>query len=449
MKVQDGYEQNYWRRVDISNLGVPIQHEQKDSPESLSPKVSAMQYELHVIRDVESGWPTMQGYLHQFDGESNAAFAARAAIPCWTDVLNPVVDGAIGKMFRVAPELVANERVLELWDDIDNAGTNGFVFIERVARDAAIAGQSFIYVDYPPVEGNPTRGQRQSAGVRPYFVNIPLDNVTNFDYEVRGGRTLLTLFVWREVVYEREGFKQNAIVQYRVLRQSEGVVTYEVWRKGANEKIVLYQEPEVIVGVAEIPVISVNFREVGYLESRPLFMELGYSCLDYYLVTSDMRHAHHMTSYPTLVVTGVDPTELSKVRVGANAALALPDPNAKAEYKAGDGKGVELGLEIRKAIRSEMGLMGLAFVEDEQTMAQETARAKSIDASIDDAFVNSLSQEIETSVNKALQYLTQFEDTEEATLTMSSRLPIEDEVEPVLDDSAGPEDRITPAVTAP
>ncbi len=394
----------------------------ENSPATLTPDLQEMQYELDFVRAVAKGWPHVaERFLKPFGAEAQADFKARQARPNFSDFLNPVAEAATGRLFRNEPELTPSSgRAAEIWNNIDGRGTSGSVWLRNLTRDALIAGQAFILVDYPQVTEPLTRGQRYQQNLQSYWCSVTLDQVTNFDFTVINGQTLLTLFVFKEWVDERVDFKVTMVEQWRVLRlQPDGSVTFELWRRatGIKGEPVLYQPPQPVVGAETIPVVSVNLRPQGFFKSRPVFIELAQQTVDYYLTTSDMSRAHEMSSYPTLFAVGLpEKTESGEpLVVGPNSFVSSNNANAKLEYVNSDGKGVELGMQLLAAIRSKMAVNGLSFLEQTTQMA-ETATAKSIDRSTDNDKVAGWSQLITDAANQALEFTAQFEEIPTPTL---------------------------------
>lgn len=389
---------------------------QKNSPDNLAPDVADMQFELEFVRSVEKGWPHVaKRFLKPFGAESPLDFAARQARTNFSDFLNPVADAAAGRIFRKEPTLTPDSgRAAELWGNIDQRGTKGAIWLRNLTRDALIAGQAFIFVDYPQVTGNLSRGQRIAENVRAYWVPVYLDQVTNFDFEIVNGKTKLTLFVFKEQVSSRNGFAVKMLDQWKVLRQAEGEVSFELWRKDekSNEPV-LYQPSQPITGITEIPVVSLNLRPQYFCKSRPVFIELAQQAVDYYLTTSDMSRAHEMTSYPTLFAAGLPEKgeDGQPLIVGPNSFVASTNIAAKLEYVNSDGKGVELGMKMLDAIRSKMAVNGLSFLETKTQMA-ETATAKALDKSTDNDRVQAWSDLVEDAANAAWEFTAQFEDME-------------------------------------
>lgn len=395
--------------------------QQRNAPDNLSPDVHSMQAELEFVRSVEAGWPVVaKRFLKPFGAESAADFLARQARTNFSDFLNPVADAAVGRIFRNEPALTPDSgRAAELWDNIDQRGTRGNIWLRNLTRDGLIAGQAFIFVDYPQVTTNLTRGQRLANKVRAYWVPVCLDQVTNIDYEIVNGATRLTLFVFREWTSTREGFAVKMVEQWKVLKQADGVVTFELWRRDpkSNEPV-LTQAAQQITGIAEIPIVSINLRAQDYFKSRPVFIELAQQTVDYYLTTSDMSRAHEMTSYPTLFGVGLPEKgeDGQPLIVGPNSFISSTNINAKLAYINSDGKGVELGMQMLDAIRSKMAVSGLSFLEASTKMA-ETATAKALDKSTDNDRIQAWAAIVEDAANAAWELTAQFEDITAPVLT--------------------------------
>jgi hypothetical protein len=127
-------------------------------------------------------------------------------------------------VFRVDPVFAEDvpDQIRELWENLDNQGTHGDVFVKELFDDALIAGHSFILVDYPQVENADElrRRDEMEAGFRPYWLHVKKDSVINWWDTIENGRRVLDWVVIKELVDTEDGeFGHMHIEQYRVLRR--------------------------------------------------------------------------------------------------------------------------------------------------------------------------------------------------------------------------------------
>jgi hypothetical protein len=411
----------------------------KNTPDLLAPAIKDMRPELEYVRSVEAGWPYVAAkFLVQFGAEHPADFKARQDRPDYEDFLNPVLDTVTGRIFVREPVLEsANPRAQAIWDDIDGRGNRGNVFAWQAARDALAAGQGFILTDYPTIPEDVVLARAERQQLRPYWVYIPLDDVTSFDFTYIAGRAILTLFAFKETVMERMGFLFTPLDQWRVFEYDveTGQIWASRWRRkdGKTGDPMPYGEPVEILGPSGIPVVSINMNAQGDFVSRPPFIALARSSINFYRTTSDMNRANELTSYPTLFGVGIsDKTpEGEDIAMGPGTRVLTDNVEAKLEYVNGDGAGVELGLKLREAIRSGMAINGLTYLEQDTRQA-ETATAKALDEQTDRDRIRQWAATLEDALNLAWVYIAQFDGMEEIPAVRFARPDGADVVEPVM-----------------
>lgn len=386
----------------------------KDSPAYLTPDYNAMLPELKIVRDVDAGYKRMQEqsrvYLPQHPAERGDDYLIRLNRPSFFNGFTRTHRGLTGMVFRTEPVLGEDvkPRIAEIWENIDNQGTHGNVFLKNVFDDALVAGHAAILVDAPVVEEPSirTRADEQRQGIRPYWVHVRKDDITNWRTVVVKGELKLDMVVIREIVDEPDGeFGIEQFRQYRVLRRNDGAPTFELWRE-VGGRPAKYQEARAITNVTEIPLIPVYSGYVGFFLSRPPLIDLAHSNILHYQMNSDMLHAAHIANVPILFGKGF-PTDT--VEIGPNSGIFIPagGPDVDAKWLETTGAGIGLTRQILQDIEAQMAVLGLNMLKRE-TRAAETAEAKRLDKSEQDSALASAARSLQDAAELALQMTAEF-----------------------------------------
>ena len=396
----------------ISNIPAP---EEKNRPSYLSPAYRAMHPELQIVRDVDGGYLRMREkatlYLPQHPRERNDDYQIRLKRPVFFNGFTRTHIGLTGMVFRIEPTLAEDvpKPIMELWENIDNQGTHGNVFLKGVFDDGIVTGHGAILVDVPTVD-NPkairTKADELKAGVRPYWLYVPKDDILNIRTTIENGQIKLTLAVIREIVEEIDGsFGTEQFLQYRVLRRENGKVTFELWRNIEGREII-YQPARVITNVTEIPLIPFYTGKTGFFSSRPPLIDLAHANILHYQTSSDMHHAAHIANVPLLFTKGFAP---GSIETGPNSALCVPQggPDIDAKWLETTGAGIGLTRQILQDIEAHMAVLGLNMLVRE-TRAAETAEAKRLDKSEQDSALASAARSLQDAAEQALIFTAQF-----------------------------------------
>jgi hypothetical protein len=195
------------------------------------------------------------------------------------------------------------------------------------------------------------------------------------------------------------------IEQYRVLRRKEGAVTYELWRD-FDGNIELYQEPQVIKPLTEIPLIPIYVNKTAFMESRPPLIDLAHANTLHYQTSSDLYHACHIANVPLLFTKGF---AVEEVEVGPQSSISVPHggPEVDARWLETSGAGLGLTREILQDIEAQMAVLGLNMLKRESRLA-ETAEAKRLDKAEQDSALGSAALNLQDAIENALKLTAAF-----------------------------------------
>lgn len=315
-----------------------------------------------------------------------ASYLDRAS---WCPATERAAQGITGSIFRHEPQIAAPTALEPQLADITQTGVSLRMFAEQVVLETLLMGRYGLLVDFPgPVltpEGQTLPPPPQS---RPYWVGYQAEEILNWRTMQRGGDTILSLVVCKEVVEDVQGpwgtpdfFVTKPRIQYRVLRLNEaGVYEVSLWT-------------ETPTGVGQVPMAVVLQQQwVPTRQGQPLdfipFVFLAPFSLEPTIQKSlmeglvrrnylnfrhsaDKEHALHLTAMPTFYVAAnmEQPPELY---VGANMAIFLPDNQAKVGLVEFHGQGLQPHENAIKEDLMLMAALGARLLEGPPT-TQETA----------------------------------------------------------------------------
>lgn len=348
-------------------------------------------------------------YLPQFPAETDADYQYRAETATCFNLTKKTRDVMTGLVFRdivnveddVDPEIVA------LWENIDNAGTHGDVFV-RKAFEEAFEGYSVILVDAPTAQPV-SREEQLRLGIRPYWTLYDADDVWNWRYEINpiSKRKELRLIVFREEVYVPSGeFISEEVVKFRVFRFDGRLVTWELYREEREEKTskVTYvlEDSGAIPQLTQIPVAI-----VGELGDDPFLLDIALKNIEHFQTYSDYKSLIHKTCVPIPVGKGLETAGDDKVVVGGSTMVLTSD---KGGFGFAEVNGASLNI-VRQTLqdnREEAALMGLSILTGQPSVMQTATEIlmNSISETAElRVFARSLQDAIELAMGHTAEYL--------------------------------------------
>lgn len=385
--------------------------ELKDRPDYKSKAYERMEADVTMMRDVVKGGRHLKDkgmeYLPKHAKEEVHDYAVRLKNSVLFNGTERTVEGLTGMVFRRDPVLQDVPSVIEgHLENIDNAGTHFDVFSKQLFSDAIEVGHAGILVEVPAVERPEDReltdAEEAALGVRPYWCHYAKEDILSWRTEVVAGRTLLSQLVLRETVMEEDGdYGEKEVTYYRVLRRGAEGVTFERLRIDEDDESVVVEDSGPITNQSEIPFVVVYGKRTALMESRPPLLDLAETNLAHYRLLSDHLYKLHLCNLPVGVWRGVDPE--TKIALGPNAHVKLPDPEMDFRWESPDGSTFKDNLEQLREFKADMAAQGLSMLQVETRQA-ETATAKRIDKAEADSDLASAARSLQDGLEKALEY---------------------------------------------
>jgi hypothetical protein len=399
--------------------GLMQSNSESNLPSTKSKAAKSQESDLQLVRDLAAGPSRVkdQGplYLPKAPREEDENYRTRLQRSVFFNYFGHTARGLTGFVFRKDPVLGDDVPVAikgtdtegGQWENIDNTGTHGDVFIRERFYDAMIAGHGAILVEFPLTDGTQSLADEKD-GIRPYWVPVLKENILSWRTTVENGRTILTQVVLKECTMIPDGrFGEKEQTRYRVLFR-EGVVGWELLEINEKKELILV-DSGVYGNQTEIPLAEITTcGKRSLFESDPPLLDLAHINLAHYRQWSDHDTSLHLTCVPLLYEAGATPeydTEGKKIPrvVGPNAMFTYSDPNARLDYASHDG--AALG-ECKKSLEDLAGAcanFGMAMLASEKRAA-ETEKSKEISKSGTDSQLAISARGLQDAVEKALQF---------------------------------------------
>lgn len=381
-------------------------------------KASARQLPaVTLVRDLWHGAEKVRErsteYLPTAPGEDPENYKSRLHRSVFTNFFRKAVEGLCGLVFRKDPALGDDvpARIAAHWENLDNSGTHGAVFLRDLMQDAMVAGHAAFLVEFPDTGGRTLRLDEE-AQVQPYWVPLRKEDLLSWRTTVENGKVVLTQLVIEERgVVPAGDFGEREQVRYRVfsrVRSAAGaLVSVRVLEITDRKEVVevpgsfaTYPTQE------EIPVVEVpTSGRRSLFESDPPLLDLGYLNIAHYQVRSDYHTSIHKTCVPIWVESGADPVQEGETQVtlGPNAGRSFTNPDAKAAYVAHDGGALGSVKAALDDLKDEIGTLGVAMLAP-QKRAAETVEAKRLDRSVGDSALGVSARALQDAAERGLAF---------------------------------------------
>lgn len=385
-------------------------------------------------------------YLPQYGAESDARYEIRKVLAAFYNGFARTVLASVGILLEEEPALGEDMpgELVQLWENIDAAGTHGTVFARRLLTSGIVDSHAGIMVEFSKPDAPTVDRSKASAaatpgaqlsgddekrlGLRPYWLLFRADDVIRALYQpVKGIRTLV-LLILREVVTERVGlFGTKTVVQYRIYTNNGGTIEYQLWKSpntsGTNPTKA--EGPLPITNQTEIPWSPfIAGEEVAPGEYKPPLLDLADLNIQYHGTLTNMLSLQSLAFVPTPVRIGAqllpDGTFPELVLGPGNTIEApvtegVPNP---VYWLSPPVDVLEPGERTLQSTKADMATMGAAFLSAE-TRAAETAEGKRIDSAAQRATLATVSRALKDCIERAFGFMASYLKLEGGSLTLN------------------------------
>jgi hypothetical protein len=377
----------------------------KAGPDTVSAAYSHMAPLWDKVSSILGGTETMRGagtlYLPQHDRESNAAYDERLNRTVLINTTEQTLGGWVGRPFAKPMQVNADvpSELVDLLPDVDRQGNDLDVFCRNWFRDGLAKGFSHVLVDFPALVGDGPRtlADDRSAGLRPYLVHVPPENIISAHCEVMDGVEVLTHVRVHEQQIVRDGFEEAVIDRIRVYEPGLVELYEKRGTKGREDWVVVesynYDLPY-------IPLVTFYAQREGFMLSKPPLLDLVNMNIAHWQSQSDQTAVLTVARFPMLASSGM--MDDDEVVVGPNQWLATRDPQGRVYYVEHSGKAINSGRLDLLDLEEKMAKYGAEFLTKKP--GRQTATARSLDSAEAVSPLQDMTHRFVDSVNLAMQY---------------------------------------------
>lgn len=345
-----------------------------------------------------------------------------------------------------------DETLKEHWKNIDGAGTKGAVFLKQFAETTIRDGLALLLVDFSLPKQDPSTGEpmeiradeEQDMNLRPTWARYDREFIRNWRVDKINNQEKLTLLTLYEPALIDDGlFGVLTEHRWRVLRLSPGlsedgeligmmVAHWELWRLRPGAKGDELGDFETVdMGVFynangetydTLPVaVAYAGRRLGPMQAVPPLLGVAWANLGLWQISSNHRFYLDLACFPQPTVIGklaetqggLDDegnrlTVPGKLKLGPMVAVHLgagskeTGPSSYA-FTVPPPDGFEPNERAMTKKREDMAALGMSFLNRDKRTA-ETAEAKRLDATAENATLATTAQGLDDAVNWAWKH---------------------------------------------
>lgn len=400
------------------------------------PEVIAVAKDLTLIDDLLAGTRRMQEmsavrkYLPKWTHEQDEVYAIRRACEAVYGGLGRTLSASTGMLFARPPKIEYNsfeEVMTEHLQNIDGLGTAFDVFAKRYSNLCIRDGFSVLLIDHtpPPPEDEVARlgsAVDKKYNQRPLWAYYSRGQVRAWRTANVNGQTVITQLVLAESPEEPVGlFGTQVVEQYRILEVTNGVAGWRILRKSSGGRATLLQGEFFNAGSGVFRNVRGETRDtlpiaVGYTGdnvapmqcSIPL-LDVAFANLGHWQIATDLAFYRRLSAFPQPYVVGELAQEqradgqlvTGQLRFGPMVAVHLQE-NGEFGWRELTGSSMEQlekGIEAKERQMSQLGMSFLA----KSSRSQETAEAKRLDATAENATLATAGRGVNDALNMGLE----------------------------------------------
>jgi hypothetical protein len=372
------------------------------------------------VRDVVAGQDAMhtagEAYLPKLKDEDPKDYDARRKRSDFFNGTYRTIDALGGMAFRKPPTVEVPNAIEALLEDINLAGMTMESLAKECTEEVLGPGRIGILIDHPPQQTDDdgkvvaiTQAVAEQLGMRPTMQLYMTESIRNWKFARVNNAWVLSMVVLGECeAVPVDEFTSKDEDRYRVLDlDASGFYRQRLFKveKEKDEQIGGDVYPLMIGKPLKfIPFVIIGAGGRNDKIDEPPLIDLVDKNVAHYQVNADYRHGLHFCGLPTPFFAGVTAPDNAdgtpgKIYIGGSAAVATPDPNAKAEFLEFTGEGLSPIEKALDRIERQMALLGARMIAD------ETAQAETLGATqIKRAGENSVLAKIVQAVSESLEW---------------------------------------------
>jgi hypothetical protein len=371
-------------------------------------------------------------YIRKWRDEHPETYALRRTCEPVFGGLERTLSAGVGMLFAKPPAITWNGAQAAMqadWNSIDAAGTKWTVFAKRFADVALRDGLALLLVDHPgpPVDtnGQPVRVTaeiEQRFALRPRWAMFGRDALINWRVASVENEQRLTLLVLAESATIDDGpFGVAHVDRYRVLRllpveQGGWAATWELFERRPDDDVsdaasyravgagVFRNRAGEIASRLPVAIAYAGRTDAPCTASVPL-LGVAQANLGHWRLASDLTFNRQVCGFEQLVIAGdlvqTDLGQAPRLKIGPLVGVHVTQ-GSSVTWESPKGGGLAQLERGKREKLEEMAQLGLSFLQTD-TRAAETAEAKRLDATAENATLASAAQGIEDALNLAAE----------------------------------------------
>lgn len=275
--------------------------------------------------------------------ENRARYDGYLARAIFYNVASNTLEGLVGQVFTSDPAVDVPAPMDVMRENADGEGQNLDQLCKAALDQVMGPGRGGLFMDFPkaPVDEETratrafTREEVQNGMARPTLRVYNAKSIINWRTKGVGANMVLTLVVLHEKPDDDEkddGFKNEAVEQWRELRLEPDGYVVRVWRKvGGQFTAIDEAKPVDYAGnrLTYIPFVFMGPKKNTAQPNKPPLYDICVLNIGHYHNSADYEEAAYMMGQPTLWASGVDKRYVEevwqgKVRLGSRGGIPLP-----------------------------------------------------------------------------------------------------------------------------
>jgi len=330
------------------------------------------------------------------------------------------LSGLVGQVFSKDPVLEVPPLLDSIIEDSDGSGVSLVQQSKCVLGHVLANGRAGLFVDYPTVEGVATRQDQLDGSIRPNILHYDAPSIINWRSERVGAKNRLTLIVLSETYVDSDdGFKEEIVEQFRVLRLVEGIYQVQIYRRSTAQGSGAYGLVEEFTPTSAQGVVltGVPFQFIGWENNDeepdlPPLYDLSVLNLAHYRNSADYEEASYIVGQPTPFMTGLDQSWVDdvlqgQIHLGSRAAVPLPEGGSMGLIQASANSMPKEAMDTKER---QMVALGAKLVE--QRNVQRTATEAGLENASETSVLASAANNTAEAFRKALKWCMQFIGTD-------------------------------------
>jgi hypothetical protein len=433
---------------------------------------------FRLLAGTRTMWQHVREYIRQWRDEDNQVYWIRSRSEQLFEGLGRTLSAAIGMLFAKPPAVVfpegsaAKGEMEPHFENIDGAGTNFNVFVKRFTEASLRDGDGLILVDFPTgtldqetgLQREVSSAEEEELGLRPTWARYDRANIRNWQTGRFDNQDVITQVNLYEPVFVADGrFGVRWEHRWRFLHMAPKLanpVDPSAGAIGIQAQWSLIRllpdksgdEPEDFQTIGQgvfmdkdggtfdrLPIaIAYTGKKNAPLVAVPPLLGVAWANLGLWQIATNVRFYLDLVSFPQPTIIG-DLAQTSgydengirisvpgKLKIGPMVAVHLTagdadSPPSSYTFTTPTADGFVPNENAMRRKREDIAALGMSFL-DRDKRAAETAEAKRLDATAENATLATAAQGIDDAVDEAMrvhaQYLG-FSREESPTVTLN------------------------------